>query len=309
MLTLINVACSSNANAVLLGWRKNSIVVTAVGRGLGLSGVLMVDLLGQLLNEWSLLLYWLVAALAAGGRFALLLGSTIFLMDVAPGSQALVHQMQLEWQHHQVTSVKLADTRTSYLLNPSLLQTLQTGLFSISYRRNNAAQMSSVPLANDGCSYFMGAALLPREVVCGVIFCVDVAQLWFDLVWLVCPACIKWWLVALHVFNVVDNGRCCWTWCSALGSSIVAVFLVAASSSDAAEAGRCGLFSLIYAGAGIMLPMKWRTRCLWWCCLAGMNGILCYIIWFADPAGGEVLICYSAVLLEVEFSVTEGYCA
>ncbi|GMH28193.1 hypothetical protein Nepgr_030036 [Nepenthes gracilis] len=56
MLILINAACSSNANAVLVGWRKNSTVVTAVGRGLGLSRVLMVDLLGQLL--WALLLYY-----------------------------------------------------------------------------------------------------------------------------------------------------------------------------------------------------------------------------------------------------------
>ncbi|GMH28194.1 hypothetical protein Nepgr_030037 [Nepenthes gracilis] len=73
----------------------------------------------------------------------------------------------------------------------------------------------------------LGAAVLPRE---------------FDMVWLVCPACIKWWLVALHVFDGVDKGWCCWTWCSALGSAVAAVPLVAASYSDAAEAGAAAFF-------------------------------------------------------------------
>ncbi|GMH14555.1 hypothetical protein Nepgr_016396 [Nepenthes gracilis] len=123
----------------------------------------------------------------------------------------------------------------------------------------------------------------PCWAVCDAILCVEVAQLWFDLVLLDLVLCTRLF--------------CCYS------------FLGAASSSDAAEARRCGLFSLIYAGARILLPMKWRTRCLWWCYLAGLNGILCYIIWFANPAGGELLICSSAVLLEVEFSAAEGYCA
>ncbi|GMH21109.1 hypothetical protein Nepgr_022951 [Nepenthes gracilis] len=110
--------------------------------------------------------------------------------------------------------------------------------------------------------------------------------------------------VSVLVYQGAGTDSLSLTWCA--GVSCVhevvvggfALFLVAASSSDAAVADAVDLvFFFFYAGAGILLPMNGGLDAVM-VLSCRIVDILCYFFWFTDPAGGDVLLNSKLEFLE-----------